>query len=240
MNSEIRTMKTQPRQNLTHQLTHDLGFAIVRGVYPVSEGLPSEADLCIKYNVSRSATREAVKMLSAKGLISSRPKQGIRVLPESSWNMFDTDVLRWILSSKPSLSLLKEFTQVRVALEPQAAALAAISATPEQLAEIDNALARMADADEGLDDPLEADIAFHTSILVASNNRFFVQLTEFISTALRVSIRYTNHIKGVPGADVNKHADILDTIKSGNPERAKKAVETILEEALELIESKLD
>ncbi|MDP2567153.1 FadR/GntR family transcriptional regulator, partial [Pseudoalteromonas marina] len=96
--------------------------------------------------------------------------------------------------SKPSLSLLKEFTQVRVALEPQAAALAAISATPEQLAEIDNALARMADADEGLDDPLEADIAFHTSILVASINRFFVQLTEFISTALRVSIRYTNHI----------------------------------------------
>ncbi len=233
-------MKSQPRQNLTQQLTHDLGFAIVRGVYPVNEGLPSEADLCVKYDVSRSATREAVKMLSAKGLISSRPKQGIRVLPESSWNMFDTDVLRWILSSKPSLSLLKEFTQVRVALEPQAAALAAENASAEQLAEIDNALARMADADQGLDDPLEADIAFHTSILVASNNRFFVQLTEFISTALRVSIRYTNHIKGVPRADVAKHADILDTIKSRNPERAKKAVETILEEALELIESKLD
>ncbi|MGO2365361.1 MAG: FadR/GntR family transcriptional regulator [Pseudoalteromonas sp.] len=232
-------MKSQPRQNLTQQLTHDLGFAIVRGVYPVNEGLPSEADLCVKYDVSRSATREAVKMLSAKGLISSRPKQGIRVLPENNWNMFDTDVLRWILSSKPSLSLLKEFTQVRVALEPQAAALAAVSATAEQLAGIDNALARMADADQGLDDPLEADIAFHTSILVASNNRFFVQLTEFISTALRVSIRYTNHIKGVPGADVAKHADILDTIKSRNPERAKKAVETILEEALELIESKL-
>ncbi|ASM56318.1 hypothetical protein PNIG_p0036 (plasmid) [Pseudoalteromonas nigrifaciens] len=232
-------MKSQPRQNLTQQLAHDLGFAIVRGIYPINEGLPSEADLCIKYDVSRSATREAVKMLSAKGLISSRPKQGIRVLPESSWNMFDTDVLRWILSSNPSLSLLKEFTQVRVALEPQAAALAAISATAEQLAEIDNALARMADADKGLDDTLEADIAFHTSILVASNNRFFVQLTEFISTALRVSIRYTNHIKGVPGADVAKHADILNTIKSRNPERAKKAVETILEEALELIESRL-
>ena len=143
-------MKSQPRQNLTQQLTHDLGFAIVRGVYPVNEGLPSEADLCVKYDVSRSATREAVKMLSAKGLISSRPKQGIRVLPESSWNMFDTDVLRWILSSKPSLSLLKEFTQVRVALEPQAAALAAENASAEQLAEIDNALARMADADQGL------------------------------------------------------------------------------------------
>ena len=86
---------------------------------------------------------------------------------------------------------------------------------------------------------IDPTIAFHTSILVASNNRFFVQLTEFISTALRVSIRYTNHIKGVPGADVAKHADILETIKSRDPERAKKAVETILEEALQLIESKL-
>ncbi len=233
-------MKTEPRQNLTHQLTHDLGLAIVQGVYPIGTGLPSEADLCIEYDVSRSSTREAVKMLSAKGLISSRPKQGIRVLPESSWNMFDTDVLKWILSSKPSLALLKEFTQVRVALEPQAAALASVTATYQQLEVIEKALARMVEAEQGLDDPLEADIAFHTSILAASNNRFFLQLTEFISTALRVSIRYTNRIKGVPGADVQKHAEILHTIKSRNPERAKKAVETILDEALELIESKLE
>ncbi len=233
-------MKTEPRQNLTHQLTHDLGLAIVQGVYPIGTGLPSEADLCIEYDVSRSSTREAVKMLSAKGLISSRPKQGIRVLPESSWNMFDTDVLKWILSSKPSLALLKEFTQVRVALEPQAAALASVTATYQQLETIEKALARMVEAEQGLDDPLEADIAFHTSILAASNNRFFLQLTEFISTALRVSIRYTNRIKGVPGADVQKHAEILHTIKSRNPDRAKKAVETILDEALELIESKLE
>jgi DNA-binding FadR family transcriptional regulator len=233
-------MSSAPIQNLTHQLTYDLGLAIVQGVYPVGTGLPSEADLCIEYNVSRSSTREAVKMLSAKGLISSRPKQGIRVLPESSWNMFDTDVLKWILSSKPSLALLKEFTQVRVALEPQAAALASVTASYQQLEVIEKALARMVDADNGLDDPLEADIAFHTAILAASNNRFFLQLTEFISTALRVSIRYTNRIKGVPGADVQKHAEILNTIKSRNPERAKKAVETILDEALELIESKLE
>jgi DNA-binding FadR family transcriptional regulator len=233
-------MSNAPIQNLTHQLTYDLGLAIVQGVYPVGTGLPSEADLCIEYSVSRSSTREAVKMLSAKGLISSRPKQGIRVLPESSWNMFDTDVLKWILSSKPSLALLKEFTQVRVALEPQAAALASVTASYQQLEVIEKALARMVDADNGLDDPLEADIAFHTAILAASNNRFFLQLTEFISTALRVSIRYTNRIKGVPGADVQKHAEILNTIKSRNPERAKKAVETILDEALELIESKLE
>ena len=214
-------------------------MAIVKGTYPIGQGLPSEADLCLEHNVSRSSTREAVKMLSAKGLISSRPKQGIRVLPESSWNMFDTDVLTWILSNKPSLSLLKEFTQVRLAIEPQAAALSSMNASFEQLEDIDKALIRMKEAEQGLDDPLEAKIAFHTSILVASGNRFFVQLTEFISTALRVSIRYTNKIKGVPGADVKKHAEIIDTIKSRNPEKARNAVTIILDEALELIESQL-
>ena len=233
-------MRNSSKHNLTHQLTHDLGMAIVKGQYKVGQGLPSEADLCVEYDVSRSATREAVKMLSAKGLISSRPKQGIQVLPESNWNMFDTDVLSWILNSKPSLALLKEFTQVRVAIEPQAAALAAENGTEEQFKVIEDALARMADADLGLDDPLDADIAFHTSVLMASGNRFIEQLTDFISTALRVSIRYTNRIKGVPGADVQKHADIFNTIKSRQPEQAKHAVKTILDEALELIESQLD
>ncbi|MFT5712069.1 MAG: DNA-binding FadR family transcriptional regulator [Glaciecola sp.] len=232
-------MKSPQRHNLTHQLTHDLGIAIVNGKYPIGKGMPSEADLCMEYDVSRSSTREAVKMLSAKGLLSSRPKQGIRVLPESSWNMFDTDVLTWILSSKPSLSLLKEFTQVRFAIEPEAAALAAKNATDEQLTKIESALSRMADADNGLDDPLEADIEFHTTILEASGNRFFAQLSDFIGTALRVSIRYTNKIKGVPGADVQKHADIFNTIKSRDDKAAREAVSTILVEALELIESKL-
>ncbi|GGI93283.1 GntR family transcriptional regulator [Shewanella hanedai] len=230
-------MILREKHNLTHQLTHDLGMEIVKGRYSVGSGLPSEAELCSIYSVSRSATREAVKMLSAKGLITSRPKQGIRVMPEHNWNLFDTDVLSWILSSKPSIQLLHEFTQMRVAIEPQACALAALQANADQLRNIENALERMRDADNGLDDPLEADIAFHTAILEASCNRFFYQLTNFIATALRVSIRYTNKIKGVPGADVIKHQHILDTIKSRDSDAAYKASKEILDEAIELIES---
>jgi len=232
-------MSDTTKQNLTVRLTHDLGIDIVRGVYPIGTGVPSEAELCTQYNVSRSCIREAVKMLSAKGLISSRPKQGIRVLPETSWNMFDTDVLKWILGSKPSLTLLKEFTQMRLAIEPQSAVLACLNATDMQLQDIEKALDRMKDAEQGLDDTLQADIAFHTSILVASGNRFFVQLSDFISTALHVSIRYTNRIKGVSGPDVEKHSDIYNMIKSRDPEKAQKAVFKILHEALALIESQL-
>lgn len=232
-------MASIPRQNLTHQLTHDLGIAIVSGEYPIGEGLPSEADLCVKYDVSRSSTREAVKMLSAKGLITSRPKQGIKVMPESQWNMFDIDVLHWILSSKTSLSLLKEFTQMRLALEPEAAALAAKNASAEQIDHLGIALQRMREAELGLEDPLEADILFHANILCSSNNRFFIQMTGFTSTALKVSLRYTNQMKGVNGANVEDHAAVYNAIKMRQPELAKTSMIKIINELLVLIDSRL-
>ncbi|QBY04267.1 FadR family transcriptional regulator [Thalassotalea sp. HSM 43] len=227
------------KHNLTYQLTHDLGKAIVTGQYKPGDGLPTEAELCEQFDVSRSATREAVKMLSAKGLIASRPKKGIHVLSETNWNMFDPDVLEWILSSNPSLQLLKSFTEVRAAIEPQAAALASTNATFEQLEMIEKALERMKAAEQGLDDILDSDIEFHTSVLRASGNPFIVQLTDFIATALKVSIRYTNAAKGESG-DVEKHAYILDTIKSRNPVKAHDAVKEILDESLALIEKNLN
>ncbi|RLV58919.1 FadR family transcriptional regulator [Parashewanella curva] len=231
-------MATNIKHNLTYQLTHDLGKAIVTGTYKVNESLPTEAELSVEYDVSRSATREAVKMLSAKGLITSRPKKGITVLPEESWNMFDTDVLGWILSSNPSLKVLKSFTEVRAAIEPSAAALAAVNASEEDLAEIEHALERMKAAETGLDDPLDSDIAFHTGLLKASGNPFIIQLTDFISTALKVSIRYTNATKGATG-DIEAHTQILNAIKSGEPDTARQCVKEILDEAIELINSNL-
>ena len=224
------------QRNLTHQLVHDLGLAIVQGNYAINAALPSEADICKQFGVSRSATREAVKMLAAKGLLTSRPRQGIRVLPEARWNMFDTDVLGWLLNSRPSLELLLEFTQMRRGIEPSAAALAAENATPEAIADIEAALQRMADAEAGLDDALESDISFHTAILAASGNRFFAQMSAFVETALRVSIRFTNAMKGVAGADVGAHGQILNAIKKRNPRVARSKVEALLAESIELIE----
>lgn len=232
-------MKTYAKLNLTQQLTHKLGMAIVQGKYDETGRLPSEAELCTQFDVSRTATREAVKMLSAKGMLSSRPKQGIKVQPQSLWNMFDTDVLEWILSSQPSLALLKEFNQMRYALEPEAAALAAQNPYEENTAFLQYAVQRMENADLGLDDPLESDIAFHTGILEASQNRFISQMQEFTATALRVSIRYTNRIKGVTGADVEKHREVLNAIKAHNPDLARSLMQKLLGEAIELIDSQL-
>lgn len=227
-------------RNLTYQLTHRLGAAIIQGQYAVDKSFPTEAELSQQFNISRSVTREAVKMLTAKGLIASRPRQGIRVMPSSHWNMFDADVLAWTLNARPSLELLKEFIQLRMAIEPEAAVLAAENyRDASKIKIIRDALARMKQADEGKDDPLAADIDFHCAILAASNNRFFFQLREFIQIALRVSIASTNQLKGALNANYDDHKKIFDAICAGQPEQANTAVRALLLEAQALINKSL-
>lgn len=223
-------------RNLTHQLTHQLGAAIVQGQYATDKSFPTEAELSQQFNISRSVTREAVKMLTAKGLIASRPRQGIRVMHSSSWNMFDADVLSWTLHSRPSLDLLREFTQLRMAIEPEAAALAAQNAkNGASIKTISDALGRMKKATDAEEDCLAADIDFHCAILSISNNRFFYQLREFIQVAMRVSIASTNQLKGRLVTNFEDHQRVYDAIVEGDSEKAAKAVRELLTGVTELI-----
>src|SRR5690606_9068067 len=181
--------------NLSQRMVQELGRAIICGEFS-DNGLPTEAELCERFGVSRSAVREAVKMLSAKGLVTSKPRQGISILPEEDWNIFDPDLLRWSLESSPSRLVLKEFLQMRMAIEPEACALAARYASAEKINAIETALEKMRLADDNSEEHVQADIDFHVSILYASNNRFYIRLRDFIQTALRVSISHTTPIKG--------------------------------------------
>ncbi len=229
-------MKVPARsRNLTHSIVEGLGIAIVTGTYSEKNPFPFEAELCTQYGASRSVLREAVKMLTAKGLLSARPRQGTWVQPESNWNLLDPDVLRWLLSRKFSFSLLIEFAQIRLAVEPKAAALAARVAGPEQKKAVNDAINRMIAAERGDDDPLESDIAFHASILRASGNRFYLQLLELIDTALRFSIRMTNRQKGVRLASVSDHKKVSDAIIMGHAAKAEAAMDYLIQETLDLI-----
>lgn len=228
-------------RNLTHQLTHQLGAAIVQGQYGIDKSFPTEAELSQQFNISRSVTREAVKMLTAKGLIASRPRQGIRVMHSSHWNMFDADVLSWTLHSRPSLELLREFTQLRIAIEPEAAALAAQNVkNGTSIKIISDALGRMKKAMDAGDDSLVADIDFHCAILSISDNRFFYQLREFIQVALRVSIASTNQLKGRLITNYEDHKRVHDAIAEGDSEKAASALRALLVEIMELIDISLE
>lgn len=222
-----------PKRNLTYGIVEQLGLAIVTGAYGPRNEFPTEAALCEQFGVSRSVLREAVKMLTAKGLLGARPRQGTRVEPEEFWNLLDPDVLRWLLEREFSLSLLKEFTQVRLAIEPMAAAIAAEVDSAETIEPIRKAVANMQAAENGLYDPLAADIEFHVAVLRASGNRFFLELRDLIESALRISIRVTHQYKAA--GNIQDHKKILDAIEAGNPRKARRDMEALLTEVMNLI-----
>lgn len=222
-------------QNLTYGIANDLGIAIVTGVYSADNPIPIEAELCRKFGASRSVLREAVKMLTAKGLLAARPRRGTWVQPEEKWNLLDPDVLGWLLERKYSPALLIEFTEIRLAVEPCAAELAARVAGPSEKAAILHGIERMQAADRGDDDPLDSDIAFHVAVLRATRNRFYAQLTGFTATALRFSILTTNRYKGVQLASIADHKKVADAIIAGNVALARESMHKLIQEALDLI-----
>jgi DNA-binding FadR family transcriptional regulator len=221
--------------NLTRRIVDVLGRAIVTERFSPQSPFPVEAALCERYGASRTIVREAVKMLTAKGLLRSRQRAGTVVEPQDSWNLLDPDILRWILEREFSVDLLIDFNEVRMAIEPRAAALAAHSATGPQRRAILAAIERMSAADRGDDDPLEADIAFHHAVLVASNNRFMRQFRDVTEAALRFSIRRTNEYAGVARASTADHARVGDAIIRGEPGRAQALMRDLLQGALDLL-----
>ena len=221
-------------RNLTFAMLDALGRAIVTGEYE-NRRFPTEAELAAQHAVSRSVTREAVKMLTAKGLLTARPRKGTTVQPPSSWNLFDPDVLRWLLERKFSLVLLRQFSELRIAIEPEAAALAARGASAAAVAEIRAGFERMEAAETGAEDTLEADIAFHIAILNASANPFYMQFRDVVATALRTSIRFTNRFKG-RSASLPAHHLVLAAIEARNSAEARDAMAAIIAEVMVLIE----
>jgi DNA-binding FadR family transcriptional regulator len=220
-------------RNLTFGMLDALGKAIVTGAYD-GRRFPTEAELAAQHAVSRSVTREAVKMLTAKGLLTARPRKGTTVQPPSQWNLFDPDVLRWLLERKFSLQLLRQFNELRIAIEPEAAALAARAADARAIAAIDSGFRRMEAAEKGADDPLDADIAFHIAVLNASANPFYMQFRDVVATALHTSIRFTNRLEGRT-ASLPAHHAVLSAIRAADVQGARAAMATIISEVMVLI-----
>jgi len=222
-------------RNLTHHVMHEIGQAIAKGDYGRDNPFPIEAELCRRLGVSRSVLREAVKMLTAKGMLGSRPRQGTFVEAEKSWNLLDPDVLGWLLERKFSRRLLTHFMEVRLAIEPAAAMLAAQHGDDTAIEAIRVALVRMEEADRGNDDPLASDIAFHVAILQASGNPFYARLRDLIGAALRTSIRLTNQAKGVRLASIAEHQSVYDAIVTRQPTEAHDRMRSLIVEAMALV-----
>jgi DNA-binding FadR family transcriptional regulator len=100
-----------------------LGEAIVSGRYAPGSAIPPETLLCVEYGVSRTVIREAIKSLVAKGLISTGPKVGTRVLANEQWNWFDPDVVAWHSQMGLSREFLRDLQDLRRATKVVARSL---------------------------------------------------------------------------------------------------------------------
>src|SRR3954468_14112482 len=157
--------ETGATKRIHRQIADSLGEAIVSGEHPPGSLLPDEIQASGKLRVSRTAYREAIRILAAKGLVESRPKAGTRVTRRQRWHLLDPDVLGWVFKSEPSESFLRGLFELREILEPRAAALAAERRTPEQLGRMGHALEEMARYGLATPEGRAADQSFHEEIL---------------------------------------------------------------------------
>ena len=222
-----RGSEKEPRGSLHRSVAQDIGARILNGEFAPGDLLPNEAEWCKSFGVSRTAVREAIKMLMGKGLIISRPRIGSRVLPRAEWNLLDRDVLGWYVAAAKQSHFLAHMQQVREILEPETAALAAANHTAEQMLAIEEAYAAMAAA-KTLAAWNDADVKFHFAILQAAGNELLVPLGLVIESALGSMFSYTARQKGDVGRTLPGHQRILVAIRARRPNAARAAVRKLL------------
>jgi DNA-binding FadR family transcriptional regulator len=204
---------------ITVDIANLLGRDIVSGRFAQGETLPNEAEFSSSFAVGRSAVREAVKMLAAKG-----------------WNFFDREVLSWLRDSGPQPAIIIELLELRLGVEPQAAALATLKGTADQIMAVRTAYDDMCAAAEGRADPVQADCAFHQAVIVATNNRFFQPFGLLIRTALSVTAPFTNALFGHSVGNLDAHRAVLIALQSAAPQEAHARMFEMLSEVLEAVQ----
>jgi DNA-binding FadR family transcriptional regulator len=216
------------RRGLHRDVVDALGLRIVRGDLRPGETIPNEADLSRELEVSRTVLREAIKVLASKGLVEVRPRTGTRVLPRTNWELIDPDVLHWQFVNGATEDLLREISEVRLAIEPAAAGLAAVKRDDEDLHELQLLLGAMTAA---LGDParyVEADIRFHGAILHATHNLLLSKLAATVREALVASRLVTVNVAGGPRTAAPAHAAVVEAIDAGDRSAAFGAMEKLV------------
>ncbi|WP_366658450.1 FadR/GntR family transcriptional regulator [Fodinicurvata sp. EGI_FJ10296] len=221
--------RTYPDRGVHGRVVRTIGEDIVAGHYPAGEPLPPEPDLMIRLGVSRTAIREAIKVLAAKGLVQSRPKTGTRVRMRDDWNLLDPDILSWHAVRSTDSRWFEEMVALRIMIEPQAARIAAINATAADLSAIRMESDAMAEAVNDPDTYYLHDVRFHKALLTATGNRFLICMAPMVEALLSGSFSVQRRSLIPPSEGVILHDAISDAVIARDPDRAEAAMLKIIE-----------
>jgi DNA-binding FadR family transcriptional regulator len=205
----------------------------VSGAIAPGERLTSEVANSEKLDVSRSAYREAMQVLTAKGLVESRPKAGTRVLPRSRWNLLDPTVLAWAFSGEPNIDFVRDLFELRAMVEPEAARLAAERRDKDDLKAMKDALARMRRHTLATDAGRAADRDFHDTLLRATRNEVLCSLSASIGAAVSWTTQFKQRSRALPRDPVPDHTRVYDAIAAGDGDAASEAMRSLIELAHE-------
>lgn len=207
--------------NLTQETANKIGLSILNGEYPTDKKFISAAEISTSYNISMTTVREAVRLLYAKGLVLISKRTGITASPPERWNLFDSDVLGWAFKSQYAREVLKELNQLMIAIEPESARIAAMNFhNTDSTRAIKNAVERIKFFDKGSNSLLQAEIDFHSAILHASENPYFISMNSSLKlfTTMRFSLQ--NQSTDLISDHYEEYKKIEEAITSGNQDKA--------------------
>jgi GntR family transcriptional regulator, galactonate operon transcriptional repressor len=216
------------RRNLSEQVVQQIALSIMRNDFKPGDALSSEPELSLQFNVSRPIVREALKILSAKGMIESRPKTGTRIRPRVEWNLLDPEVIGWLYEVGPDQLFLDSLCEVRLMFEPMTARLAAARATDDEIKTIEECYRRM---EEGVNSPetyIPADLEFHAAICGAAHNEMLQKITATLATSLQVSRIVTSRLPGANLAAMPVHRAVMQAIRKRDEQVAEEAMRKLV------------
>ncbi|MDR3412052.1 MAG: FadR/GntR family transcriptional regulator [Formivibrio sp.] len=228
------------RRTFQEQVLDLLGQDICSGRYTPGAVLPSEAELCERFGISRIVIREAIKSLVAKGMLVVRRKVGTTVLDPNHWNLFDPSIIAW--RAHPSVlnqTLSRDLMELRRIVEPAAASLSAQRASDDERKALRAAYLAMerAIAEDG--DYVAADLAFHAVLLAACGNQFVRQMQDAMSAILRTSFEIVSQKAGGPAFSLPMHEALCRAIEAGDARAAEQAALALIDQATNDLNARL-
>lgn len=222
------------RKSLVDVVADELLDRIVAGEFPPGSGVPGELELSARHEVSRMTVREAMKTLVARRILRVERGRGTFVNPLNQWSSLEA-VLRAASEGQDDAAVAVQLIELRRMLETGAAELAARRITVEELDEMDQQLAQMRAAHEAndVDRFVAADLAFHDLILHASGNVFVAVLFEPLTRILASRRAQTSKVVQIQINAIAEHANIMDAMRSQDPERSRLAMDRHMEQTLD-------
>jgi DNA-binding FadR family transcriptional regulator len=206
------------------RIAHELGIAIVGGRYQPGDMLPGEERYSTEQGISRTAYREAVRVLSAKGLVYSRTKSGTRINERVRWNMLDLDVLAWMFEAGPTPVFLRDIFELRSVVEPAAAQFAALRRDAHDISRMGHALEDMRRYGLLTPEGRAADQQFHRLILLATRNESLISLSISVTAVVAWTTHFARDERQESRDPMPDHDAVFDAIMRGDGERARQAM----------------